>query len=238
MKNILIILSLVSTISFGQTTNNKSYLDDSNTVITKERYLGLNIGTFIKQIMDPNLSVRNFSILYKVEKSNKLFYQYKISSYMKETNDMYGFNDSLGNMVSRKYVNAYANIDARAGIGISDKLGFGRIYVSSSALLGYANLSKRYDDFVVYVKDSVAEGFGSEGADVSNADYITFGLDFTFGYEIDLGTSLMLSLEYNPEFSLHSQVSSKYYFNNVSEHPSSYINSNFNIFNINLLYHF
>jgi hypothetical protein len=238
MKKILIILSFVSIISFGQTTNDTNSVDENDTIITKERYLGLNIGTFIKQIMDPNLSVRNFSIMYKVEKSNRIFYQYKISTYMKETNEIYGFNDSLGNMISRTYVNSYANIDARAGIGLSDKLGYGRIYVSSSVLVGYAQLSKRYDDFVVYVKDSVAEGFGSEGADVSKADYITFGLDFNFGYEIDLGEHLMLSLEYNPEFSLHSQVSSKYYLEDVSEHPTSYINSNFNIFNVNLLYHF
>ena len=237
MKKIFVILSLVSIISFGQTNSNDTIATKTETII-KERYIGLNVGTFVKQIMDPSLSVKNFSVIYKVEKSNRIFNQYKISTYSKETAEYYGFNDSLGNMVSRKYINAYTNVDIRAGIGLSDKLGFGKIYVSSSALVGYAQLSKRYDDFVVYVKDSVAEGFGSEGADVSKADYFIVGLDFSFGYEIDLGEHIMLSMEYNPEFSLHSQISSKYYFDNTSEHPNSYINSNFNIFNINLLYHF
>lgn len=237
MKTIFVILSLVSIISFGQ-TNDVDTASNTNDSIIKEKYLGVNIGTFIKQIMEPNISVKNFSVIYKIEKNNGIFYQYKINTFIKETDDIYGFNDSLGNMVTRTYTNNYSSIDVRAGIGLYDNLGFGRIYVSSSIIFGYARLSKRYNDHIVYVKDSVAEGFGSEGFDVSKADYISFGLDFNFGYEIDLGEHLMLGLEYNPEFTFQNMISSKYYFENINEHPSSYINSNFNIFNVNLLYHF
>ena len=68
-----------------------------------------------------------------------------------------------------------------------------------SAIIGYAQLSESYDDFIIYVKDSVADGFGSEGFEVSKADYVSFGIDFNFGYEVDLGEHLMLALEYNPD---------------------------------------
>ena len=238
MKPFLIIaLSIITITTFSQ-VDTTSYYELDNDTIKQERFIGIDIGSFIAQIVNTNLSVRNYTAFYKIRKSNRMSYQFKLNYYSKEKTDEYGFTDSLNNMVSRTYFNNHGVIDLRAGIGLYDKLGFGKIYVNTSFIVGYAKFSKRYDDAIIYVTDSVATGIGGEGANVSEADYFNVGIDFAFGYEIDLGEHLTLGLEYNPEFSYYSMVNSKYYFENSSSYSKGFINSNFNVFHVNLLYRF
>ena len=240
MKNIFFIaFSIIVITTFSQVDTTSKYFDyQEDSVVVKERYMGLNVGTFVVLIANPNASVLNYSLFYKVSKSNRTIYKFKLNYYSKEKPEVYGFTDSLNNMVTRTYKNMNGVIDIRAGIGLHDKLGFGEIYVTTSAIVGYAKFSKSYDDAIVYVTDSVVSGIGGEAYDVSEADYFTLGIDFAFGYEIDLGTHLTFGFEYNPEFSYYSMISEEYYFENTTSYNKGFINSNFSVFNLNLLYKF
>ena len=238
MKNIfLIALSIIALTTFSQVDTTDIY-EDVNDSLPKEKFIGLNIGSFIAQIVNPGLSVKNYSAVYKVRKSNRMQYQFKLNYYTKEKPEVYGFTDSLNNMVSRTYKNRHDAVDIRGGVGLYDKLGYGKIYVSTSLIIGYAKLSKSYDDVIMYVTDSVVSGIGGEAYDVSKADYFTVGIDFAFGYEIDMGEHLSLGLEYSPEFSYYTMINSTYNFENTSNYSKNFINSNFSVFNINLLYRF
>ena len=90
------------------------------------------------------------------------------------------------------------------------------------------------------MKNGAVEGIGNEQISGAKAGYFTAGIDFAIGYEINLGKSFMLGLEYVPELTYNTIVSTDYYLgdSNNSNFNASTINSYFNVFNVNLYYHF
>ena len=237
-KLILIFMVIAGFQVFAQNTEDAN-TEKKDSAITITKYAGLNVGSFMEYIMDPKSNVGNFSLLYKVKKSNGLLQQYKLASYNKKEYEYLNFyDDSTRNYTVRTYEYSYNDIDFRVGFGIYDNLGYGDIYLIVNALAGYASYEKTLNDFITIYNDSTIDGYKFTSESISKAGYLIFGIDFAFGYEIDLGKHISLDLEYNPKFTFNTLVSEKYYIEDAPKYQSNIMVSNFSVFNVNLLYRF
>lgn len=239
MKNILLVfLAINSGFIFAQNDSTK-FKDDT----ISQKYLGVNIGSIMTGITQYNVYSMNYSLKFKVEKKNNLIYQsslnLKSENSKKETFN--NFTDTLNNIHTLSYSKYSDQFDLRIGIGIYEKLGYGKIYLVGDLILGYTEVNQNYDDFVQYINNNAVEGYGFEPFEIAEANYFTTGIDFSIGYEINLAKRLMLSIEYVPEISFNSLLNTDYYSNNkdnVITFNTYTMNTYFNVLNVNLFYHF
>ena len=240
MKKVFItLLSLLSLLSVAQEQNDTVA---SKTDTLSKKYLGINIGSIITNITQNVSESQNYSLKYRINKPSNMIFQLSLNVKSEETTEenYFCYTDSVDNVHKRTFTENIGQYDIRVGIGIYEKLGYGNIYLVSDLIVGYTDINQYYDDYINYVNNGAYEGFGNEPVRGAKAGYFTIGIDLAIGYKIDLGNRFALGLEYVPEISFNSLIYTDYYYGDSEEFNfnNDAINSYFNVFNVNLFYHF
>jgi len=236
-KAFLTVLIFLSLLTVAQVNTSTVKLDS-----LPNKYLGINIGSIVTNITQNYSKSQNYSLKYRIDKPNNMILQTSLNIKMEDTKqeNYYCFTDSADNLHKRTFTENIGQFDIRVGIGVYEKLGYGNIYLISNILVGYSEIDQDYDDFVNYVNNGVYEGFGNQLVRGANAKYFTFGIDLAIGYKIDLGKRFALGLEYVPEVSFNTLINTDYYYGGSEKFNfnKNAVNSYFNVFNVNLFYHF
>ena len=108
-----------------------------------------------------------------------------------------------------------------------------------SFILGYSGKSNSQDDYLSNLNDSSYYGIGGFRSAYSSAEYLVFGIDFSFGFQIELGGCISFGMEYSPELNFNTIIKDDYF--NMSDnnwYNRNYMKNHFNVFNVSLFYHF
>ena len=182
------------------------YAIDSNYLEDKRNYVGANISPFFTSVIGASNKDIKISFLYKRNLGTKNLRSSfnvitQVNQFPYQSSQIIGVSDS--SYTSRNYRNAYKTYDLRIGFEELKGYQFSRLHIGADFLVGLARYNNSYNETTL-VLDSTMNFVPLSGVanneGMMDIQYLTLGLDVSFGFDWFLSDDFLFTFQLTPQF--------------------------------------